>query len=156
MFGAPLVGTGWVAQLYDGATACDLQPVTNVPAPFRVAATTQPGTWEGGIRTLAGFNPGDSAWLQVLVWNHGTYRDWDSAVAAGDICWASCPFIYTVPSSASAPPEAFWMSKFSANAPLDRWGESGGFAVRRSDDHLVLCSARARVWDIRCWGAYVQ
>jgi hypothetical protein len=148
--GAPLVGTDYVAQLYYGTTPCDLHPVTNEPARFRVATTTQPGTWEGGMRTLSGFGPGDTVWLQVLVWNRGAFPSWDAVLLAGGICWASCPFTYTVPSSASPPAEAFWMSNFSATVPLDRWGESGGFTFRRSGDSLVLCSARAQVWQISC------
>lgn len=60
MNGAPLVGTDWVAQLYHGSTPYDLHPVTDAPARFRFATTTQAGTWEGGTRTLTGLRPGDT------------------------------------------------------------------------------------------------
>jgi hypothetical protein len=148
MNGAPLVGTDWVAQLYYGSTPYDLRAVANAPARFRVATTTQPGTWEGGTRALTGFGPGDTVWLQVLVWNRAAFLNWDAIAPAGGIAgWASCPFTYTVPSSPWLPPQAWWLSGFSAT---NNWGEFRVFAFRRSGNSLELCSCRAQLWDLRC------
>src|SRR5688572_7926756 len=57
----PLVGTHFVAQLYYGANAGSLSPVTSNPVRFRNIPNTDPlaGTWSGATRTLTGFNAGD-------------------------------------------------------------------------------------------------
>jgi hypothetical protein len=105
----PLVGTNYVAQLYYGADASSLQPVTSTPARFRVETTASPGTWSGGNRTLTGFASGSTVTLVVRAWdaNLGTF---DQARAAG--AWGeSAAFTYIIP-PAGSPPAAFYMENF--------------------------------------------
>jgi len=66
--GNPLVGTNYLAQLYYGSTPDALVAHTGAPARFRIAATTLPGTWTGGNRTVVSPNPGAIV-LQVRVWD---------------------------------------------------------------------------------------
>jgi hypothetical protein len=88
--GTPLVGTNYVAQLYYGASAGNLIPVSNAPARFRTMTTTAPGTWVGGIRTLSGFSPGDTVILQVRAWDVTGFSHGESA-----------PFEYVIPVAGS-------------------------------------------------------
>jgi len=143
----PLVGTDHVAQLYYGRTPYELHPGTNAPAQFRVATTTIPGTWSGGSRTLVGFDPGETVWLQVRVWDATLFPSYESAVEAGDLRWASCPFTYTVPVEGS-PPGAFFMENFRGNACLDCC-EVGWFSCWRSGNLLLLDWMSAEVTQTR-------
>src|SRR5689334_15683978 len=54
--GTPIVGTNIVAQLFYGADASSLTPLSTVPHTFRPSTTTIPGTWMGATRTFSGFN----------------------------------------------------------------------------------------------------
>jgi len=141
--GAPLVGTNFAAQLYYGPTADNLRAVTNAPARLRVPTTSSPGTWVGGTRTLVGFNPGDTVWLQVRVWDRSLFPDYESAVAGGGVRGQSCSFAYTIP-PAEAPPEAFWMENFPGiPGPMDCG--LGWFTYGRSSNELVLSSVQRSV-----------
>lgn len=107
----PLVGTHFVAQLYygtQGTSANSLVPVASPPARFRIPTTTQPGTWSGGTRTLEGITFGQTATLQVRVWNYSLFPTYDASVSGGGVRGATASFDYTVPSPGS-PPQAFFM-----------------------------------------------
>ena len=107
----PLVGTHFVAQLYygtEGTPAYSLVPAASPPARFRVATTTQPGTWSGGTRTLEGITFGQTATLQVRVWNYSLFPTYDASVSGGGFHGETDPFSYTVPLPGS-PPQAFFM-----------------------------------------------
>jgi hypothetical protein len=111
----PLVGTNYVAQLYYGADATSLVPVTSAPARFRLPTTTAPGTWSGGNRTLTGFTPGTTATLMVVAWDSTFGSTFDQARAAGAWYAQSSPFTYTIP-AAGSPPAFFYMENFRAFA----------------------------------------
>jgi hypothetical protein len=122
-FGAPLVGTNWGAQLFYGADASNLIPVTNPPAPFRMPSTSVPGTWIGGARILTGFVEGQTLTLQVRVWDRLMFPRFEDAMAAGGAFGVSQPFSYTAPISDPVPPpvQAFAMENlraFSVNSPV--------------------------------------
>lgn len=92
-----LVGTNFVAQLLYGTTADSLTPHTQT-AFFRVATTTQPGTWSGGNRTLAGAGGvGTTIFLQVRAWDAGPNRNisYDEAFATGRLYGFSDVFSYS-------------------------------------------------------------
>src|SRR4051794_1667843 len=62
-----VIGTNFVAQLYFGADASSLTPLSTAPRQFRLSTTSIPGTWQGATRTLGAMNVGDIATLQVRV-----------------------------------------------------------------------------------------
>ena len=116
-WGAPLVGTNYLAQLYygpSGASASSLNPVTAAPAAFRDATHTSPGTWSGGYRRLDGFTTGQYVTLQVRVWDGtvaSTYEDAAAVDFLGTSHGVSEPFLYLIP-SISGLPEFFFMEEF--------------------------------------------
>jgi hypothetical protein len=107
----------YVAQLYFGAAGTPesgLIPVTsNPPSAFRVATTTNPGTWSGGTRTLTGFADNAAVALQVRVWNTADGSDYGAAFLKnnGLFTGKSSIFSYTVP-AAGSPPAAYLMTGF--------------------------------------------
>lgn len=145
--GAPLVGTHFVAQLYYGRTPYELRPVTNAPARFRVTTTSNPGTWSGGARTLNGFYPGETVWLQVRVWNYWAFPNYESAVGYGAVCGVSCPFTYAIPAE-GAPPNAFFMENFRGMMGLPGCSV-GWFSCWRSGNLLLLDWVNAEVTQTR-------
>jgi hypothetical protein len=99
--GAGVVGTNYVAQLYYGAstsTQSSLIPVADLPAHFDHPPTIRAGYWMGGMRTLDGFNPGETVELQVRVWDITLAPTYDDAAAAklGEF-GAAAPFFYLIP-----------------------------------------------------------
>jgi len=76
--GALAAGTGFVAQLWAGATAGSLTAVSPT-ATFATGASA--GYFFGGSRTIPGVATGSSAFIQVRVWSSG-FADWASAFAA--------------------------------------------------------------------------
>jgi hypothetical protein len=114
--GAALVGTSFVAQLYFGTQgATSLAPADLAPIRFRAATTTYPGTWGAapGYATLAGIAIGQTATLQVRVWDSVAYpAGYDAAVAGGGVRGASALFDYTVP-AAGSPPASYYMENFT-------------------------------------------
>jgi hypothetical protein len=116
--GAKLTGTNWVAELWfkagGGQTADSLTEIavgtgSSVVgaggARFRVPTTTLPGTWAGGNRTLGGVPIGDTATLQVRVWDINAFATYALAVRDGGVYGNSDTFNYTVPPSGSLPAE---------------------------------------------------
>ena len=132
----PLVGTHHVAQLYYGANASSLNPVTSSPVRFRNVAPDDPlaGTWTGATRTLTGFNVGDLVTLQVWVWD-------STGGATFETAWfkiQSATFTYRIPAPGSLPTE-YYIEGFRGMAivpepsmiPLGAVGIAALFALRR-------------------------
>lgn len=115
---APAVGTNFFVQLYYGASTItspddsSLVAVTSNPAKLRGSTTTAPGVWSsGGARTLTGFDyASGSVALVVRVWDSidGTKTYANTTTTRGE----SALFLYTLPSSASAPAGDFNMVNF--------------------------------------------
>jgi hypothetical protein len=103
--GSLLVGTDFVAQLYYGANAGSLNPVTSNPVRFRNVPSTDPlaGTWSGATRTLAGFNAGDTVTLQVWVWNSTGGATFQTTQFRGQ----SGTFTYRIPAAGSLPSDYY-------------------------------------------------
>jgi hypothetical protein len=103
--GLGLVGTDYVAQLYYGANAGSLTPVTSNPVRFRNVPSTDPlaGTWSGATRTLTGFNSGDVVTLQVWVWDATGGATYASSVVKGQ----SLTFTYRIPAPGSLPSDYY-------------------------------------------------
>ena len=116
IYGAPLVGTDLVAQLYYGTQGTPYQSLTPVdpPARFRVSTTPFPGTWSGGMRTLEGTLPGQTVTLQVRVWDT-LFPTYLAAADGGGVYGMSDTFDYTVPPDGS-PSAAYFIESFSGFA----------------------------------------
>ena len=122
--GKLLVGTSFVAKIFYGVSESALTQ-SFVPAPFRDASTTYPGSWNpaaaggpGSIATLAGFKPGSTVTLKVAVYDTAVFASWDaaaSALAAGKStvptqAGVSAAFTYAIPADPLAIPGG--MEKF--------------------------------------------
>jgi hypothetical protein len=99
--GAGVVGTNFVAQLYYGAATSpesSLTPVADLPAHFDHPPTIRPGYWIGGMRTLDGFDPGNTVELQVRVWDITLAPTYEIAAQnrLGEF-GAVSPFLYVIP-----------------------------------------------------------
>lgn len=109
--GTRLVGTNFVAGLWyvpgtdpasvDGRISPDRGFQTGVLCPFRVPTTLLPGAWSipsgaSAYFPLNGLAPGQSAVLQVRVWDRVKYPTFPEAVAGGEF-GASAPFVYVIP-----------------------------------------------------------
>jgi hypothetical protein len=98
--GTRLAGTNFVAELWYGSDANSLTAVAPPVARFRDVPSGDPfaGIWAGGIRTLNGFTSGETATLQVRVWDITRYSSFEQAVLSpGAVFGSSQPFNYTVP-----------------------------------------------------------
>ncbi|MCX6863673.1 MAG: Ig-like domain-containing protein, partial [Verrucomicrobia bacterium] len=122
--GKPLVGATFAAKILYGASEAGLTQ-TFLPAPFRDATTTYPGTWNpaavggpGAIATLVGFKLGATVTLKVAVWDTAAFATWELAEAALKAGKSAVPtqaglsaaFAYTVPTDSLAIPGG--MEKF--------------------------------------------
>lgn len=80
---------------------------------FRVSTTSSPGTWSTGARTLPGVNPGETATLQIRVWDVALFPTWDAArLAPGAVTGASALFAYTVPAAGTVDATKYYMDNF--------------------------------------------
>jgi hypothetical protein len=102
------VGTQYAAQLLYGSSATSLTPHTQT-AMFRNVPVSDAfaGTWSGGTRTLTGMSAGQTAILQVRVWDTTGGATFDTALRRG----ISQTFTYIIPQP-GAPPAAFFMENF--------------------------------------------
>ena len=128
----PLVGTHFVAQLYYGANAGSLSPVTSNPVRFRNIPNTDPlaGTWSGATRTLTGFNAGDVVTLQVWVWD----ATGGATFASSSVRGQSATFSYRIPAGGSLPTEYYieGFRSFTINVPepsIIAFGAMGAVAL---------------------------
>jgi hypothetical protein len=113
--GAGVVGTNYVAQLWYGPDASSISSFAPRLAPFRPTDAPPPGVWLGGVRTLDGFGPGQTATLQVKVWDITLFSTYEQASrTSGAIFGASQPFQYMVPPVGSV--EGFTLDNLRAFA----------------------------------------
>ena len=105
--GPGLTGTNYQAVLLFAASGGSLNPA-QAPARFRVSTTLQPGTWQGGDRTLTGLGttPGTQVQMQVAVFDITRFATYAAAVAGGGILGRSTLFTYTIPTPPLAPDAA--------------------------------------------------
>lgn len=110
--GLPLVGDNFVAQLYYGASAESLTPVTASPLPFRNVTVTDPlaGTWLGAQRLLTGMTSDQVAILQVRAWDATGGLSLEDARLLGRQWGESATFTYQIPSM--GPDSAWNMEEF--------------------------------------------
>lgn len=125
--GVPLIGTGYVAELYAGTSAGSLAPVTASISRFRGSTTASKGKW--AVTTLAGTPnnptilpgtvPGQNLFLQVKVWDF----DANGGAGAGStfenkssgFFGQSSLYTYTVPNP-NDPPGFFFMENLQGFA----------------------------------------
>src|SRR2546426_8863089 len=88
--GVRLTGTQYVAELYFGADASSLTPLTVSISRFRSTTTSFPGKWAtfgiygpNDFITLPGIPFGDTATLQVKVWDFSQFATYEAAVDNG-------------------------------------------------------------------------
>ena len=123
----PLVGTNYVAGLFyvPGANANIYDPTLGTQAGelarFRAPTTAAPGLWlnpvaVGNTRVLDGVTFGQTATLQVRVWDITRYPTYQAAFAAGSYA-VSAPFNYTVPSADNIDPSKYYMDNLRAFGP---------------------------------------
>ena len=117
--GLRLAGTQWVAELYAGADASSLQPLSLSISRFRSTTSQNKGKWAvTGIYgpndsvVLPGFLPGQTAILQVKVWNFDLGASFESTIGGHG---QSLTFSYRVPAATDAP-AVFYMEGFQAFA----------------------------------------
>jgi hypothetical protein len=106
--------SSWKAALFfvPGADGDISQAVmTGLAENFQSSTSSRAGQWRndvGGInRTLAGVAGGDTATLQVRVWDSRAGATFDEAVAGGGLWGASEAFNYTVPTGLTTPDQFF-------------------------------------------------
>ncbi len=143
---APVVNTGttsYRAQLYyatNGTVEGSLVAVTSAPAVFRLSTTANPGTWNGGVRTLDGFTTNNVVTVQVRVWDNQFASSYEAAVALGTLyagqLGKSAPFTYTVPDAGTATPSAFFMSLYQG-FPLYAPAQIGPATINTNPVSLV-------------------
>ena len=101
--GAPLVGTNYMAQLYLASDFSDV--LVEGPSPFRITATTQPGTWNSGVRNfLPAYQQGSTVTLVVRVWDSNYGATYMQALLNGAPgLGQSAAFDYFIPIAPYAP-----------------------------------------------------
>ena len=110
----PLVGTNYVAELWAGAGAASLAPVSGSISKFRAPPTAFPGTWSGKptlALPLGGVNVPIT--LQVRVWDASVYTTYATSAAAG-FGGSSTPFTYTQLISLPPSPSDTFMIGFTS------------------------------------------
>ncbi len=117
--GVGLVGTQYVAELYVGADASSLMPLTASISRFRSTTTQNKGKWAttgiygpNDFIVLPGFLPGETVVLDVKIWDFTTATSYEAAFGK---TMASTPFPYRIPAPPE-PPFAFYMEGFQAMA----------------------------------------
>jgi len=88
--------------------------MSDPPLHFRPPTTSAPGTWNAEFRTLPGFSNGDTATLQVRVWDGLLFATYEAAAASAGVVGRSVPFAYTVPVSTAPSPSEWLMDNFRA------------------------------------------
>ena len=117
--GVGLTGTQFVAELYAGADASSLQPVTASITRFRSTTIANKGKWAlSGIvgpnnpTVIPGHLPGETVILEVRVWDFSGSTTFESAVGKTG---TSLPFSYTIPAPSDASAK-FFMENMQAFA----------------------------------------
>jgi len=125
--GVGLKGSQYVAELYAGASSGSLTPIAASISRFRGSTTLNPGRW-GNITlanisndpiTMAGLLPGQTAFLQVAVWDFdanggvgNVNNTYENATGAKN---TSFVFTYKVPAPGD-PPALFVMENLAGFA----------------------------------------
>lgn len=113
--GTLLKGSQWLARLYyaNGADqSVDTLAAVGDAAPFRSLASTGPGgVWITltPLRVLPDTPPGETATLQVRIWDSSMFADYDAARHAGMHFTQSAPFNYTPLAPEVMPDDAYFM-----------------------------------------------
>jgi len=104
--GAMVAGTQWVAELYAGADAASLSPVTASITRFRATTSFSKGKWGFGTiygvsndPTILPFPWGTPVTLMVKVWDFSQFATYEDASAQQGLTGASDPFAYQIPAS---------------------------------------------------------
>ena len=129
--GVKISGTQFVAELYAGADAASMQPLTATISRFRTSTTTSKGRWAS--TTISGQGDcvpipgpvGSTATLQVKVWDQRQFPTYEQALGHG-LTGASTRFQYTIP---------------PANAPADCMEGLQAFALVGVQSILRISSA---------------
>lgn len=96
----------YVAQLFM-VGAGGVETAVGAVANFRAATTTQPGTWSGASRTLAGVTPGTAVNLVVKVWDNSV-ASYELASVADRVGYGkSAVFSYTQPDPVLLPSDTY-------------------------------------------------
>jgi hypothetical protein len=105
VYGASLLGTNYVAQLYYGSSPDSLVADARPPARFRAAGTSFPGTWTPDTRILVSPVPGQTLYMQVRVWDRSAFNRYEDAAGnmTGSQYGQSEVFTYTPCSTPPAP-----------------------------------------------------
>lgn len=118
--GPPLVGTQFVAELYAGASAGSLIPVTSSISRFRNSTTALPGRWsvvnvngQPNESVVIFSPPGTISFLQVRVWDYSVASSYEGATGIKSF---STVFTYQVPASNNPLPTDFYMEGFQGFA----------------------------------------
>jgi len=109
----PLSGTNWYAQLYyatgSGVAASSLHIISgDAPSKFR-PVTQSDGIWAGSVKTFSDVASGQTATLQVRVWDGSLYQNYASAAdptslpAGPHITGESATFNFTAGSALNIP-----------------------------------------------------
>lgn len=103
--GVRLAGTQWVAELYVGADAASLSPVTESISRFRApTSTTRKGMWSQTATNSSlplPFAAGTAVTLMVKVWDFSQFPSYEAATANGGLTGTSEPFTYVIPAPAA-------------------------------------------------------
>ncbi len=118
--GKPLAGTNWVAQLFLD-TPVGLSTVTGAGSGlFSAAGKGTAGVWAGGNRTLEMVSFGETAQVEVRVWDLSLFSTYEDALMAGGITGTTGLFPYTfTPSSPIAEADS-WMKNFPSIRLVDQ------------------------------------
>lgn len=136
-FAAGIRGTGvrngvdgtanYVAQLFM-VGAGGAETAVGAVANFRAATTTQPGTWSGASRTLAGVTPGTAVNLVVKVWDNSV-ASYEAAAATTLTGYGkSAVFSYTQPDPVLLPSDTY-MTGFQGFSITQNVPEPGTIAL---------------------------
>jgi PKD repeat protein len=111
-FGKPLVGTNWVAELFlDTPTG-----LLNVTGPgsglFSASGSGTPGVWSGGTRLLEKVSFGQTAQVEVRVWDLSLFSTYEAALQAGGVTGTSGLFNYSFTPSSPLAESDSWMKNF--------------------------------------------
>lgn len=121
--GKPLVGTNWHAQIYRDSVSGLVVVGGAGTGLFPSPGSANPGTWSGGVRELAGFEPGQAVRLEIRVWDKSLFSTYDEAVAQGGVTGTSGLFEYTFPAGSSQSPGDNWLKNMTpihlANSPAE-------------------------------------
>ena len=118
--GKPLVGTNWVAQLFLDSPV-GLSTVTGAGSGlFSAAGKGTAGVWAGGSRTLELVSFGETAQVEVRVWDLSLFSTYEDALMAGGTTGTTGLFPYTFTPSSPVAEADSWMKNFPSIRLVDQ------------------------------------